>query len=272
MKNFKNIFNFHLSIGAKLGLSLASIAVTLLVSCVISVLEYTRMDDYVSTLISEDINSINAASKLAEMSNSYNLQVLSVIGEDSYEELPEFDSGRFSDYCNSLKNPMLPETVAALADSVMYSYTAYMLTSMELENVLESSFIDSRDWYFERLQPRYDMLHGNLGKLSEAIYDDLEKNSSTFDRGFYRSIIPGIVAVGVGLLLILMLLFFLMAYYVQPVYKMLDSMNAYRENDKTYSYKFEGDDQLVELNSGISEIVNENQQLRKRIFALRSKK
>ena len=73
-----------------------------------------------------------------------------------------------------------------------------------------------------------------------------------------------------ALLLVLMLLFFMMVYYVNPLYKMLANLNNYRSFNKKYTYTFEGDDQLSELNEGITEITGENQQLRKRISILRS--
>ena len=84
-----------------------------------------------------------------------------------------------------------------------------------------------------------------------------------------RSIIPGIVAVMVGLLLVLMLMFFVLSYYVNPLRKMLAGLSAYRSTDKKYTVRFEGDDELVELNEGISEIAGENQQLRRRIKEIR---
>ena len=121
----------------------------------------------------------------------------------------------------------------------------------------------------QSLRPRFNRLTSDIDKLTDGIYKDLEKNSATFERGFYRSIIPGIVAVGVGLLLVLMLLFFVLAFYVNPLYRMLDGLNAYRSNDKKYTVRFEGDDQLVELNEGISELARENQQLRRRIREIR---
>ena len=79
-----------------------------------------------------------------------------------------------------------------------------------------------------------------------------------------------IVAVGGGMLLILMLLFFLLTLYVNPIYKMLDGLKNYRTFNKKYSYDFDGDDQLRDLNTGISELIADNQQLRKRLTALRS--
>ena len=107
--------------------------------------------------------------------------------------------------------------------------------------------------------------------LTAAVYDDLRKNSATFERGFYRSIIPGAVAVGVGLLLVLMLLFFILAYYVNPIYRMLEGLNDYRAYDRKYNYTFEGDDELAELNEGILQLAVENKQLRKRVADLKAK-
>lgn len=255
---------------SKLVLSLLSIAAILLVSSIISVMEYSSMSHYVSELIADDISSINVANKLADMSNTYNLDILEVIGDNVYSgTLPEFDDEYFKSHCDSLRISSAANQASPLADSVMYSYAAYMLTSLELEDVLQSDFIDTRSWYFERLQPRYERLRSDIDKLSTLIYRDLEKNSATFDRGFYRSIIPGIVAVGVGLLLVLMLLFFILAYYVNPLYRMLAGLDAYRTSDKKYTVRFEGDDQLAELNEGISELAGENQQLRRRIKEIR---
>ena len=270
-KFFKWLRERRLSIRTKLILSLSSIAAILLVSLLISVMEYSGMSNYVSDLIADDISSINVANRLADMSNTYNLQILEVIGDETSLRVPSFDDEYFKSHCDSLRSSVPSNQVKPLADSVMYSYSAYMLTSLELEDVLQSDFIDSRSWYFERLQPRYDRLRADLNALSESIYQDLAKNSATFEGGFYRSIIPGIVAVGVGLLLVLMLLLFLLALYVNPLYKMLEGLDAYRAQDKKYTVKFEGDDELAQLNEGISELANENRQFRSRIKTMSKK-
>ena len=268
-KAIKKVKTLRLSIKSKLILSLLSIAAILLVSSTISVMEYSSMSDYVSELIAEDISSINVANRLADMTSKYNLQILESIGNDSEGKLPDFDNDYFKARCDSLRLSTAGNQVSPLADSVMYSYAAYMLTSLEFNDVAQSDFIDTRDWYFDRLQPRYDRLKKDIDVLSDAVYRDLEKNSATFERGFYRSVIPGIVAVGVGLLLVLMLLFFMLAFYVNPLYRMLESLRAYKSLDKKYSVTFDGDDELVELNDSITELATENQQLRRRIKQLR---
>lgn len=250
----------------KLTLSLSAIAVVLLISSIISVMEYSRMSSYVSDMIADNIHSINVARQLTDVTNEYNLDILAVIGDENLSTQPDFDADAFMSYCDSLRVSTSGKKISPLADALEYSYSAYMLTSLELQKVLESDFIDSRAWYFERLQPRFNRMRSDLDALSEETYLELTRNSATFERGFYRSIIPGIVAVGVGLLLVVMLWFFLMFYYVRPIYKMLDAISAYRLVGKKYSYDFEGDDQLHDLNEGVKEIANENLQLRKRLL------
>ena len=263
LKNWRN--SFRLSLRTKMVLSLSAIAVVLIVSGIISIVEYRRMSNYVSDMIAEDINSINVAQKLAAVTDDYNLQILTVIGDDSVNSLPDFDQQGFVSYCDSLRSIFSVENVLPLTDSVLYSYAAYMLTSLELEQVIQSDFIDSRTWYFERLQPSFQRLNGDIDRLSQAMYADLQEKSEDFDRGFYRSIIPGIVAVGVGVILVLLLMFFITSFYVNPLNKMLSGLDEYRSMGRRYNYTFEGDDQLAELNEGIMELTEENRQYRRRI-------
>ena len=50
---------------------------------------------------------------------------------------------------------------------------------------------------------------------------------------------------------------------------MADGINAYRSYGRRYTYSFEGDDQLAEINAGVTEIIEENLELKTRIKALR---
>ena len=266
---FRKIANFfkglHFSLRTKLLLSFSSVAVVLLISSIISMMEYSRMSNYVTELIADDIYSINASQKISTLLDGYNLQILTAIGDSSVTRLPDFDQERFVASCDSLKASFSEAKLLPLADSVLYSYQAYMLTSLELESVIQSTFINSRSWYFGRLQPTFNRLRRDIDNLNEGIYADLQANSETFERGFSRSIIPGAVAVGVGIVLVLLLLFFIIVYYVNPIYKMLDSLDNYRTYSRKYNYTFDGDDQLAALNDHISEIAEENRQLRRKV-------
>ena len=261
--------SFRISLKQKMVLALSAIAVVLVVSGIISYVEYRRMSTYVSDMIAEDISSINVAQKLAAVTDNYNLQILTVIGDDTLNSLPDFDQQGFVSRCDSLRSSISGENVLPLTDSVLYSYSAYMLTSLELEQVLKSDFIDSRTWYFERLQPSFKRLNADIDRLSQAMYDDLQANSEDLDQGFIRSMMRVVASVAVGVLLVILMMFFMISYYVNPLNRMLEGLDDYRTMNRRYGYAFEGDDQLAELNEGITELTEENRQYRRRIKLLK---
>ena len=272
-KFLRKLRGYRMSMRTKLTLGLGSIAAMLLLSSVISVLEYRRMSNYVSDLVAENIRNINVAQKLVSMCDEYNLKVLAAIGEEhQVTSVPDFDRDAFMALCDGLRTSIASEEAFPLADSVVYAYSAYMLASLDLPAVIASDFINTRDWYFNRLQPRYNRLRSDIERLSNAAYMDLQTNSMTFQDSFYRSIIPGIVSVGAGLVLVLLLLFFILAYYVNPVYRMLSALQNYTLTGSRYRCSFEGNDQLAALNDGIADVVEENVELRRRTKALRDER
>ena len=261
---------FRLSLRMKMILSILAIAVVLLMSIVISYLEYRHMSNYVSGMIADDINDLRVTQRLVDAVDQYNLQLLAVIGDDNISVLPDFDREGFMAHCDSLRQSV-GSTTAPLADSVLYAYSAYMLASLELEEVLESSFINTRDWYFNRLQPLFGRMRGYLDRLSETIHSDLRSNSENFDSGFYRSIIPSAVALAVGIILLFLLMAFILANYVDPIYKMLSSLRDYLNYRRRYTYTFDGNDQLADLNQVVTDLAEENRSLRKRIAEMKEK-
>lgn len=256
----------------KLFNSLGSLAMILLLSGVISIMEYRRMSDYVSDLIASNIKSINLSQKLADLTQQYNDQMLAVVVQNDIALMPEFDIEDFNAQSDSLRSSFTSERMLPKVDSVVAAFDAFIRTSQNFNEVFLADSINTGEWFFGSLQPRYTELRQDLNSLNEVIYEDLQHNSADFDAGFYRSIIPGVVSVGAGLLLIILLFYFIMVYYVKPIYRMSDGIDGYRQSARRHVYEFDGDDQLANINSGITELIDENVEFRKRIKALRDER
>ena len=256
----------------KLFFSLGSLAMILLLSSVISILEYRRMSDYVSELIASNIKSINLSQKLADITQEYNDQMLAVVVQNDISLMPDFNLTYFNAQSDSLRSSFTSSKMLPKVDSVVMSFDAFMKTSLKFDEVFLADSVDTGEWFFGSLQPRYTKLRQDLNSLNEVIHEELRDNSADFDAGFYRSIIPGVVSVGAGLLLILLLLYFTMVYYVRPIYRMSDGLDSYRVSGRRYIYEFDGDDQLANINSGLTEIIEENVELKRRLKNLRDER
>jgi hypothetical protein len=256
----------------KLFFSLGSLAMILLLSSVISILEYRRMSDYVSELIASNIKSINLSQKLADITQEYNDQMLAVVVQNDISLMPDFNLAYFNAQSDSLRGSFTSGKMLPKVDSVVMSFDAFMKTSLKFDEVFLADTVNTGEWFFGSLQPRYTKLRQDLTSLNEVIHEELRNNSADFDAGFYRSIIPGVVSVGAGLLLILLLLYFTMVYYVRPICRMSDGIDAYRLSSRRYLYEFDGDDQLANINAGLTEIIDENVELKRRVKNLRDER
>ena len=260
------------SMRSKVCLSLGSLAAILLLSGVLAILEYRRMSDYVSELIAANIKSINLSQKLSDITQEYNHQMLAVVVQNDISMMPTFDLQHFMAQSDSLKNSFKSEHALPMVDSVVTSFDNFMKTSLKFDEVFLADNVDTGEWFFGTLQPCYNEFRRDMNTLNESIYNELQANSADFDAGFYRSIIPGVVSVGAGLLLILLLLYFTLFDYVRPICKMAEALSAYRSSGRRYNYTFDGDDQLAEINEGILEVVEENLELKTRVKSLREER
>jgi hypothetical protein len=230
------------------------------------------MSDYVSELIASNIKSINLSQKLADITQEYNDQMLAVVVQNDISLMPDFNLTYFNAQSDSLRSSFTSSKMLPKVDSVVMSFDAFMKTSLKFDEVFLADSVDTGEWFFGSLQPRYTKLRQDLNSLNEVIHEELRDNSADFDAGFYRSIIPGVVSVGAGLLLILLLLYFTMVYYVRPIYRMSDGVDSYRVSGRRYIYEFDGDDQLANINSGLTEIIEENVELKRRLKNLRDER
>lgn len=259
------------SMRVRLVRALGTIAAVLMLSGVISILEYRRMSDYVSELISSNIKSINLSQKLSDITREYDQQMLAVVVTNDISLMPEFDIEDFTAQADSLKASVKSPLGMEMIDTLVVSFDAFMKTSMKFDEVFLADSVDTGEWFFGTLQPRYSKFRHDINVLNESIYEDLQNNSADFDAGFYRSIIPGVVSVAAGLILIFLLLYFIMVNYVNPIYRISDGIDAYKATGRLFKYNYDGDDQLGNINSGVSDLIDENHELRRRVKALKEK-
>ena len=256
----------------KLFLSLGSIAAILLLSSIISILEYRRMSTYVSDLIAANIKSIGLSQKLADITEEYNHQMLAVVVQNDISIMPDFNLAYFNAQADSLKNSFTSGNPLPMVDSVALSFNNFMTTSQKFDEVFLADNVDTGEWFFGTLQPSFNKFRQDMAVLNEMIHEELRKNSADFDAGFYRSIIPGVVSVGAGLLLVFLLMYFIMMNYVRPIYRISDGVDNYRKYGRRHGYTFDGDDQLANINEGVTELIEENLELKKRVKALREER
>lgn len=266
--------NNTLNLGGKLTAAILSIVAVLGISCLVGVLEFRRMSNYVNSRISENVDGINLASHLNVALDEYNNCMLRAVGglvsgqTDSTgrisliaSESVSFDPTPYKQEMDALIVLIQTKDLPNFS-TVKASYKLYMEESLNFDS---ANFIVARDWYYNTLQPLYGAVGVNIDAMNKAIQTELQQNSVSFDEGFRRSVMPTLVSLVIAIVMCLLLLFFILSYYVKPLDKMLRGLDAYSASHHPYKNAFDGDDELQRLNTGITELVDENILLRKKI-------
>lgn len=256
--------DFTLGIAGKLRVAIGVIIGILFITSVISILEYERMSTHVSDLISDNITSINLSAEFGVKADEYNLRLLSTVGNADNLKHLDFNPDDYLARTGSLLEALTSQRYFN-TDSLSMAYQAYVDSSRQLDSIITSDFVDTREWYFTNLQPQYNEFRRHLDNFNLDVYENLKENSVSFDDSFYRSIMPSIISVFTAIVLCLLLLFFILAYYVRPLKRMLQGLDLYKHSNHNYNVVFEGTDELARLNQDISEIVEDHQTMRKRL-------
>ncbi len=263
----KELFSDKGSMKHKLLMSLSFIAAILLLSNFIAILEYNRMRNTLTESISANVNSLNAAQELSLLADDHNMQILNAVnmGVKTIDTLSKIDIEPYFEIIAT----SIEEQEHSSARKLMASYDIYRQAANRYNELSARGERLEHLWYLQNIKPLYATMRYDMEAYKSAVNEDLTYNSKNFEAGFYRSIMPGTVANMLGLVLIALLAYFIISFYVNPIYKMLNHLQSYRETGKRYTYEFEGDDQLTEINSAIADIIEENAILKKRIKDLK---
>ena len=254
-----------MAIKRKIAKGFVVIGTILLVSSALSIYEFIRMRDTVSSLINDNISAINTTRQLLEVTDEYNFNLLEGLGDEHWIlNLKAKDDNRFSDHLSEVREKFTTEKEREYADSVLYAYTTYIWTMNDAPDVWHGDYAGRRNWYFSKLHPVYMQLRNYLQKLTLTSQQALADNSLTMTESFYRSIMPGVVAVLMGIILVFLFNYFINFYFVNPLLKISEGISNYITRKKSYTVIIDNDDELKEMNENVKELIETNKKLAKK--------
>ena len=250
-----------LGIKRKVLLGCIVLAIMLFFSSLISIFEFTKMNRYVSGVIADNIRSINAARELLSVSEQYNISLMNGLVLEGEARPESFSISREEELVSSFENlsrSFVTTEERAAADSVLYAYAAYMQVVSEAEKMWEYDYAERQHWFFNRLQPVYLKFRGYMMHLTTICQDALIESSQDIRVGTYRSLMPGLVSVLVGMIMVLLFYYFLNYYLINPLLKVTAGIKGYRYHGRSYEVRLDNVDELEELNEAVGDIVEQN--------------
>ncbi|MCR5828250.1 MAG: hypothetical protein K6G53_07530 [Bacteroidales bacterium] len=234
-------------------------------SSIIAIFEFVRINRASSGVINDNILSINAERSLMESSELYNMELFEMLDEDIPPK--DFSTSIHDSFVSTLEalpDNFTTEKENSYADSVRYAYSAYMQVVMEAPEIWEQGPEARQDWYFGRAQQYFSYLRNYINDLNAITNEALQANSEMMESTFFRSMMPSVAALLVGLIVILLFNAFLTFYVIKPITKMGKGVKDFVRFGKDYNITFDGDDEISDLNDTLTDLIDEHKTLKNR--------
>ncbi|MBP5317489.1 MAG: hypothetical protein J6Y83_07300, partial [Bacteroidales bacterium] len=103
-----------------------------------------------------------------------------------------------------------------------------------------------------------------INDLNAITNEALQANSEMMESTFFRSMMPSVAALLVGLIVILLFNAFLTFYVIKPITKMGKGVKDFVRFGKDYNLTFDGDDEISDLNDTLTDLIDEHKTLKNR--------
>ncbi len=252
-----------MAIRKKIYLGFIIIGSILFLSGVIAIVEFNRMTRMVSRLMTANINSINTSRKIMELTDEYNFILLTGVLTDSvFNSKIILNDDRFNQYLAGIKDNFSGEDQIVVVDSLTICYAQYLSVIRGADRIMEEDISSRVVWYNNEFKPVYDNLRKYKKKMGQLTQSAMTENIEQLHDGYYRSIMPGFIAVAAGIILVILFYYFINIYFISPLLKISKGIYSYRENRKSYVVEFDNDDEIQELNFEVKSIIDENKRLK----------
>ncbi len=236
----------------------------LFLSGLVSIFEVTRMRDKVSGVLSDNVDALLNTKRIeTDVANYADLLLKNLQAETLDTSFFAKHEKFHEDYFEKLNNSHLSINYSSLLDSLYNAYDLYIAVVEEAPGIWGYSENIRTNWISNRFRPAYIQLHDLLEHTMEMSQRALEKNSQEIESGFYRSIMPGVIATCAGILLVILFNYFINLYIVTPVLRITKGVNAYLSNRIPYTVEAENEDEIQELNHAIKTLISEYKSLAK---------
>lgn len=242
-----------MGIRSKIMAGFLSLGVLLLFSGLISYFELSELGRTTSKVLDSSSRNIEFSKKMLDAVQDQNTALLhiEVLGLNDYDTMLIAANDRF--------NKAIQETGFFVYDlpGLESIYTARSeFNRVVLEHMSDTLSREGHTrWFVETYKTSYYELTSAIKNFMIASQKDMEVKTEELRDNAYRAIMPGIIALSIGILIIFIFYYFIDLYYVSPILKMKRGLDNYFNHGLPFSLEVEGRDEIVKLKEYIDQLI-----------------
>lgn len=229
-----------------------SLAALLLFSGVISYFELTSLSSTTSQLLDNSSRNIEFSKKMLDAVQNQNTALLhiEVLGQDEYDSLLIASGADFNAAIEQTK--FYVQDLAGL-DSIFVARRNY--NKVILDHFNDTLTREQRiEWFVKTYKTNYYELTSAIKNFMISSQQELELQTLNLKDNAYRAVMPGILALVIGIILILIFYYFIDLYYVAPILKISKGLTGFINLNIPFNVNIEGRDEIVKLKDYIEQL------------------
>lgn len=229
----------------------------LFLSGIIAIYELTSIENSMQGLLKDNLKSIEVSKQMLKASHQINQGVLKAIngqGEDASRLIVSGERYFKSSYTVALNN-ITVKGEDRLVRSIDSCYRSFRVLA---DSATLSTAPRTPEWYFGQFVVVHDSLNEAIDELISINQKSLYENAKMMEVGANRAIMPGLIAIGVGIIFIVLFNYFVNLYFIQPIVKITQGVENYVKHSIPFKVKVDTQDEVGLLRSSIEKLIAQN--------------
>jgi HAMP domain-containing protein len=221
-----------------------------------SVFELRKIGDHISGALMRHVQSIDAAKRMLDKMHTYEILVMNQVSGKISEEQADYstlDSTFSLYYAEVYKRASTPQLKVEL-DSI---HTIYLHLKQIRKDMPSTTALDLRvKWYLDVFYPVYSNMLTRTRNLILDNQKQLTQKAGDIEVGYYRLVMPGMIATAVSIFALLMLGLFIHVYMVKPLLKINNGIQAFVNYKSPFQVDIATKDELKQLKESVEVLIN----------------
>lgn len=226
----------------------------LFLSGAIAIYELKTLGNSIHNLLNDNLRSIEISRVMLSASSKMDHGLLMAITGDKLKGERLVKDGEAL-YQNSFQQAMQNITVkgeAKIVENVKKSHLTYMSL---VDSVFNSPILKDVNWYYREFVPAEEALNKSIEDLITVNQTALYKSSRLMEEGTYRAFVPGLIAIGTGIIFVILFNYFINIYFVNPILRITLGVENYVKHFMPFKVKVETDDEISHLKKAIDKLI-----------------
>jgi methyl-accepting chemotaxis protein len=233
------------------------IGLLLFLSGAITLFEVNSMGNSVQGLLNDNLRSIEVSKHMVSALNRINQGALLAINGKPEAATKAIDDGEKlfeSSYGAALNNL----TIEGEERYVKAIDSSYRMFKMQVDSAVLSVNAKNIDWYFAVLMPRQDQLTRAIDNLMAVNQKAIYQNVKQMKTGANRAMMPGLIAILVGIVFVFLFNYFVNIFFVSPIVRISQGVENYVKHSIPFRVKVDTKDELERLKNSVEKLIIQN--------------